>query len=75
MRVSTTHDELPNTNGRLTDVAVNMVLDIGIVGPYYMIDAVGQILEEEPNAQKSNTKVPALSDEASQEYEKKHCRR
>ena len=51
--------------GSLTDIAVNVKLDIGVIGPYDSIHTVSQTLEEEPEAQKRDTEVPALPNEAS----------
>ena len=53
-----------------TDIAVYIELEIAIVGPYDSIDTSGQILKEEPEAQESDTQVPALADETCQEYKK-----
>ena len=49
-----------------TNITVNIEFDFKIVGPYDSADPVGQILEEKPEAQESDTEVPALTDEASQ---------
>lgn len=35
----------------LTDITIDIQLDIGIVGPHESVDGVGEILEEEPEAQ------------------------
>ena len=64
MRVSTTHDELPNTNGRLTDVAVNMVLGIGIVGPKNPVDTSHHVLDLQPEAQEEDSSIPTSADKA-----------
>ena len=49
-----------------TNIAVNVEFNVEIVGPDDGIDPADQVLEEKPEAQKGDTEVPALTDEASQ---------
>lgn len=56
----------------LTDVAVDVQLDVCVIGPYDGIDAFCQSFEEEPEAEKDNAEIPALADEAGQKYEEQH---
>ena len=56
-------DHMPRTTS-LTYIAVDVELEIGVVGPYDSIDAIGKVLPEKPEAQKHNTEIPALSYEA-----------
>ena len=69
MRVSTTHDELPNTNGRLTDVAVNMVLDIHVIRPKDGVHSKGEVLKEEPEAKEGHAEIPFVAYDTSQQDE------
>ena len=59
-------------HGTLTDITVYVELDVGIIRPDDSVYACGEELPEQPEAQESDTEVPALSDEAGQEHEKKH---
>ena len=58
-----------------TNVAVDVKFDVKIVRPYDSIDPVGQVLEEEPETQKGDAEIPALSSEASQQDQKQHNHR
>ena len=51
----------------LTDIAVNKKLNVGVVGPYDGVYAIGEILQEEPKAQERDAEVPFLTDEGGQE--------
>ena len=50
----------------LANITVNVELNIGIVRPYDSVDTIHQIIQEEPKTQEGDTKIPALSNEASQ---------
>ena len=59
--------------GFLTYVTVDVKLHICVVRPYDGIYPVNQVLNEEPEAEQCDAEVPALPDEASQEYQQQHC--
>ena len=56
----------------LTYITVNIELYVGVVRPCNGIGTIGETLEEEPAAQKCDTEIPALPDEAGQEDEEQH---
>ena len=56
----------------LAKITVNVELDVCIIRPYEGIDAISEALEEEPEAQKGDAEIPALSNQASQEHQKQH---
>ena len=59
----------------LTNVAIDLKLDLRVVSPYNAVDHPGRVLKEEPEAQEGDSKIPALSDEARREHQQQTCRR
>ena len=57
----------------LTDITVDVELNIGVVRPYDSVYTQGEVLEEKPEAEKNDAEVRTLPDEVTQEHEKKHC--
>ena len=58
----------------LTNVAIDLKLDLRAVSPYNAVDRPGRVLEEEPETQEGDSKIPALPDEARREHQQQTCR-
>lgn len=58
-------------NGRQvsTYIAVDGYLDIRVVSPHYSVNTVSQIVEEEPDAEEGNSKIPGLTNETMRKNE------
>ena len=56
--------ELVINREELTNIAIDVVLDVGVVCPYDGIDTVRQFLQKQPEAQEGESEVPSLPNEA-----------
>ena len=52
----------------LTYIAVHSVFDVRVMSPYDGIGTKGEVLQEKPEAQEGDAKIPALSNKACQKH-------
>lgn len=48
----------------LTDLAIDIQLDVCIVGPKYRVDRKYEVLNDKPEAEEDDAQIPAFADKA-----------